>query len=449
MKKILLQLAFLLLCCAAMAQNIIHVDVCTKFWPASEPVTACTITATVSAPGFTTETTVVALDSTESCAGFDFDTNQYPANAAFSFSATKDQDDPLNGVTTLDLVWMSKHILGVQPLPSPLAMIAADVNRSNSITTFDLVEERKLILGSYTTWPSAPVWRFIPEYQLPFPNPNNPFQSNPNPGFLTVSQMQALNGSTIALIGAKTGDVDGDANTLHSFWGPDTDSLALKMPDVLLQAGVPTVVPISMEAVNLLTGMQLEISSIPGAVAFDGITVDPEYIGYFLANVIDPGQKDRVRVVMLNTQQEITGSPVMYLHLTAHTDMPLKAAIRIKQADFYSLGVDTDNQVYRLFLDFSSATAAPVPQTETLQVIAATPNPFTAQAQVQIALSRSETVLLEVMDVNARLLFSERQQLAAGTHILRIPGDVLPNEGMVLYRVTAGRSIIGGKLMRK
>lgn len=449
MKNALTQLAILFLCFAANAQNMIHVDVCTKFWLASEPITACTITATVSAPNFTTETTVVTLDSTESCAGFDFDTDQYPANAAFSFSATKDQDDPLNGVSTLDLVQMSKHILGLQPLPSPLAMIAADVNRSGSITTFDLVEERKLILGTYSTWPTGPIWRFVPEYQLPFPNPNNPFQSNPNPNFLTVSQMQALNGGTITLIGAKTGDVDGDVNTLHSLLGPGTDSLALKMPDVMLQAGVPTVIPISMEAINLLNGMQLEISGISGAVAFDKITVDPEFIGYFLANVIDPGQKDRIRVVMLNTQQEITGSPVMYLHLTATTNIPLKEAIQVKQTGFYSLGVDTDNEVYRLYLDFSSATSAPVPQAEVLQVIAATPNPFTAQAQVQIALERSETVLLEVMDVHARLLFSEKQQLAAGTHFLRIPGEVLPNEGMILYRVTAGRSTVGGKLLHK
>src|SRR5690606_7962713 len=41
-------------------------------------------------------------------------------------------DDPLNGVTTFDLVLMQKHILNVQKLDSPYKIIAADVNKSSS-----------------------------------------------------------------------------------------------------------------------------------------------------------------------------------------------------------------------------------------------------------------------------------------------------------------------------
>jgi hypothetical protein len=78
--------------------------------------------------------------------------------ADFTITPVKD-DNPLNGVTTYDLVLMSKHILGIEPLGSPYKMIAADANKSNSITTFDIVELRKLILGIYkncqTTLPGA------------------------------------------------------------------------------------------------------------------------------------------------------------------------------------------------------------------------------------------------------------------------------------------------------
>ncbi|HMX41290.1 MAG TPA: hypothetical protein PKD78_13220, partial [Saprospiraceae bacterium] len=44
--------------------------------------------------------------------------------------------NPLNGVSTYDLVLISKHILGLEPLPTPYKMIAADANKSGSITTF-------------------------------------------------------------------------------------------------------------------------------------------------------------------------------------------------------------------------------------------------------------------------------------------------------------------------
>lgn len=49
---------------------------------------------------------------------------------------------------------------GIKPLNSPYKMIAADANHSNSITTFDVVEIRKLILGIYSKFPNNTSWRF-------------------------------------------------------------------------------------------------------------------------------------------------------------------------------------------------------------------------------------------------------------------------------------------------
>ncbi|MBK7937144.1 MAG: hypothetical protein IPJ82_08605 [Lewinellaceae bacterium] len=86
---------------------------------------------------------------------------------------TKD-DNPLNGVSTYDLVLISKHILGLEPLNSPYKMIAADANKSNSITTFDIVEIRKLILGIYNELPNNTSWRFVDKDYV-FPQPTNPF----------------------------------------------------------------------------------------------------------------------------------------------------------------------------------------------------------------------------------------------------------------------------------
>ncbi len=87
----------------------------------------------------------------------------------------KKNDNPLNGLTTYDLVLISKHILGIEPLGSPYKMIAADANNSNSITTFDIVEFRKLILGINQALPNNESWRFMYNDYI-FPNPHNPFQ---------------------------------------------------------------------------------------------------------------------------------------------------------------------------------------------------------------------------------------------------------------------------------
>jgi hypothetical protein len=117
-------------------------------------------------------------------------------------------DNPLNGVTTYDLVLISKHILGIQPLGSPYKMIAADANRSGSITTLDLVELRKLILGLYPNLPSNTSWRFV-DKKFSFPNPLNPFQSA-FPEFKIIPNFQnnTVNEDFIAI---KIGDVNGTA----------------------------------------------------------------------------------------------------------------------------------------------------------------------------------------------------------------------------------------------
>jgi hypothetical protein len=82
--------------------------------------------------------------------------------------------NPMNGVSTLDLLLIQKHILGVQAITSPYRLIAADINKSNDISSVDLVELRKLILGVYEAFPTNESWRFIPaDYK--FKNSINPF----------------------------------------------------------------------------------------------------------------------------------------------------------------------------------------------------------------------------------------------------------------------------------
>lgn len=72
---------------------------------------------------------------------------------------------PTNGVDVNDIKAVAIHLLGGAQL-SPLNMIAADVNYSGTITTFDIVMMRKLILGEISTFPNVGEWRYIPK--MPF-----------------------------------------------------------------------------------------------------------------------------------------------------------------------------------------------------------------------------------------------------------------------------------------
>ena len=131
----------------------------------------------------------------------------------YTISPTRN-DDIRNGVSTFDLALISKHVLNVQRLDSPYKMIAADANRSGSITTLDLVAIRKVILFVSNEFPNNSSWRFIDkDYQ--FTNPNNPFEQF----FPEVKNINnILRDETANFIGIKIGDVNSNAqaNSLSS-----------------------------------------------------------------------------------------------------------------------------------------------------------------------------------------------------------------------------------------
>ena len=133
--------------------------------------------------------------------------NAVPIHGSFRVTPEK-TDNPLNGVTTLDLALISKHILGIQPLVGPYNMIAADANKSGSVTTFDVVELRKLILGIYDELPNNKSWRFF-DRSFVFADPSSPFASNA-PEYREFSDMQNDRTSE-HFVGVKIGDVNGTA----------------------------------------------------------------------------------------------------------------------------------------------------------------------------------------------------------------------------------------------
>ncbi len=88
-------------------------------------------------------------------------------------------NNPLNGVSTFDLVLINRHVLGTTPFVSPFQIIAADANNSGSVTTFDIVELQRLILGKYQELPIGISWRYVPKFCTEIPAFSTAFYANP------------------------------------------------------------------------------------------------------------------------------------------------------------------------------------------------------------------------------------------------------------------------------
>jgi len=129
--------------------------------------------------------------------------NDIPSTNSFTVEIEKDTD-ALNGVSTLDLVLIQRHILGQARFDNNgCKIIAADVTNDNNITALDLLELRKLILGIYSSFPQSTSWRFINAGLL---DPLNPFSNDLkfNKSEFPLTDLQ--------IIGIKVGDVNDSAS---------------------------------------------------------------------------------------------------------------------------------------------------------------------------------------------------------------------------------------------
>lgn len=160
----------------------------------------------------------------------------------------------LNGVTTYDLLLISKHILGIEPLNTPLKMIAADANKSNSITTFDIVLLRKVLLGILDTVPGNTSWRFL-DSNFVFVNQFNPFSA----AFPEEIAFQGLNGNQLGnnFTALKIGDVNNSTDPANARSPQDT--LFLNLGTSTWKAGEKIAVPIAIPDWSNLSGFQFEL----------------------------------------------------------------------------------------------------------------------------------------------------------------------------------------------
>ena len=114
-----------------------------------------------------------------------------------------------NGLSTYDLILISKHILTTQLLDSPYKIIAADVDNSGAVSTLDVIRLRKVVLFVEDAFPNNTSWRFVPaDYE--FLDPAHPLEED----FPTSIQvdLDVNPNPMINFVAIKIGDANSSAN---------------------------------------------------------------------------------------------------------------------------------------------------------------------------------------------------------------------------------------------
>ncbi len=109
---------------------------------------------------------VVASSTSASDGKYDLLVN--PSDTTLQYSIQINQGGiAVDGVTTLDIVHVRKHLLGITPFTNNGQYISSDVNFSNTVTASDILKMRKIILGIDNGFNNDLVYKIYPS-DLPF-----------------------------------------------------------------------------------------------------------------------------------------------------------------------------------------------------------------------------------------------------------------------------------------
>lgn len=365
-----------------------------------------------------------------------------PEGTHVAIAPVKD-DAPINGVSVFDLIKIKRFILGLDTEVSPYTLIAADANKSGSVTGFDIIELRKLLLGIYSELPNNTSWRFI-DANFVFPNPQNPFQSA-FPETITIPDAAAINYS-VEFKAIKIGDLDCDA--WPGLQAPsDARHLStqyLNAPDIEAAAGAVFEIPVSVQADGRWEAIQFGMQLDPEKISLLDIIPNNSVLGDETALVFHQPSPGTLRFVWLNDAGARLSQGQNLFTLRVKALKPLRLSENFTPtSQFENLG-SLDGTPCSLALRFlennvsSGITAAIAPQ----------PNPTVAGAVLPLQLAQSGKVQLEIAEPAGRLIWSQSYFLDAGSHPLNIPAQAMPQAGIYTWRLRTQDAVFSGKLVR-
>ena len=324
-------------------------------------------------------------------------------------------------------------------------MIAADANRSGTVTTYDLVELRKLILGIYKDLPQNTSWRFVSK-KYAFPDtPKSLEQAFPESLLVPNSSENMLDADFIAV---KIGDLDfsANANVLHSATPRNNaPSLSLQVIDQTFEAG---------EKVNLTLQAteQQHIQGYQFALKFDETTLSYQGFENAAINNLEEANFGINRVAegfITTSWDRVEGLSI----IPAETLFELQFIA--KQAGTLSQVIDLDTRMLSAEIYTKEQTVQPLQfdfikergKEESLRVFQNKPNPFSTQTTIGFEVSKAESVTISIYDARGRTVQVINDDYTKGYHEITLTKAKLPTSGLLYYIVETAEQRIGKRML--
>ena len=345
--------------------------------------------------------------------------------------------DPRNGITTLDLVRIQKHLLGLETFSQPHQYIAADANNSGSVTAIDILQVRKLILGLADAFPNNTSWRFIDRGHV-FADPHNPWAS-PWPETYTINPF-AASMNEVDFDAVKVGDLNGSANLRASG--------AAVMPRTSGRARITyTVTP---ENEDGLYAVQVSLADAAQYQALQ-FSFNWDQASYALVNWAAGASLQAEEIRMPNIQGEpaalatyhVDGWPDKDLHLltmwvrAVGPAMPFSLFLNLNpvQPLAYAAADEAEHTVYIETPDKITTQAQN------------RPNPFRDMTIITFDSRIAAPATMHVVDPNGKTVMTRRFDLVKGTNEIVVRRAELGAPGIYRYDIEAADQFISNRMI--
>ncbi|MBK8626742.1 MAG: T9SS type A sorting domain-containing protein [Saprospiraceae bacterium] len=353
-----------------------------------------------------------------------FEFNAITPGTSYTIIPEKDTDH-LNGVSTLDLVIIQRHILGLSDLDSPYKFKAADINNDKKITASDLVELRKLILGVFNKYPKNTSWRFVDKAEKINVN-GDVFFANEYVRHDTINT--AMMQSNFVAI--KVGDVNGSASVNAqniSLEQRASQKLTLSTFDQSFKKGESLKIPILADNFTNISGAQwtlnYDVSNLvykniePGALDLtaENINVVDGKIAFSWNDIEVLSMEPNTVLFTLEFMTQDAGNISSSLSLSSD----------IAKAEAYTRNLEAiqmDLQIRNSNLDVFALEQN-------------NPNPFTTTTTISFTLPEDGHATVNIFDITGKVLKSINGQFAKGKNELMLSAEDFNAQGVMFYEL--------------
>jgi hypothetical protein len=335
-------------------------------------------------------------------------------------------DDIKNGVSTLDLVEIQKHLLGMSLLPTPYKMIAADANNNESISAVDLIEIRRLILGISQEFPNNSSWRFVDKTYV-FPDPYNPWMQdwpeahNLNPLATGIHHAD--------FFGIKVGDVNNSVKANATSILPRSAGLMeLVMDERKITAGEVIEVPVYTAEAITIEGMQMSLDLTSGleltGVKAGLLDVTEENFGWIQQRILTSSWNKAGGVELK------PNAPLFTLVLKATQSTTLSKSVSMVSAPTNPEAYTLESDIMDVNLQFRGV------ETEyTFELLQNEPNPFNGATQIGFVIPESGEAQLTLFDITGREIYNQVISANKGLNRVEVRKEQFSAQGIVYYQI--------------